>query len=387
VRAWALAEWALLPLRIFLGATFLFAGLQKLSNPNFFNFNSPNSIHAQLMGAARVSPIHALLSHMVGLATPIGIMIAAGEMAIGIGTLLGLWTRIAAVGGLILSFSLFLAVSFHTSPYYTGADIVFSFAWIPFIIGGGPSRFSVDGWAAGFAARQVGVRRCELVAVPFSKVQGVCGHFVSGKCTARHGLACDASACPWLLGDFAPTVTPVKIATLQRRSLVLGAAAAASAAVGATVLGAAVAAGGRLAGGAHVPSSSTGQLGSGATTTTTLGSSSPATSTPVARKYSGTLLGAASQVPTGQAASFTIPTTGDPGIVIHEKGGQFQAYDSVCPHMGCTVGYSGSANLMVCPCHGSQFLASTGQVLSGPAPHGLTKLNVVLEPDGNIYLK
>src|ERR1035441_6358681 len=43
VRAWELSEWALLPLRLFLGVTFTFAGLQKLANPNFFDSKSPIS--------------------------------------------------------------------------------------------------------------------------------------------------------------------------------------------------------------------------------------------------------------------------------------------------------------------------------------------------------
>ena len=54
--------------------------------------------------------------------------------------------------------------------------------------------------------------------------------------------------------------------------------------------------------------------------------------------------------------------------------------------MGCTVGYSPSNNLLVCPCHGSEFLVKNGDVISGPAPHGLTKLDVVEGSDGNLYL-
>lgn len=385
MRAWALAEWALAPLRIFLGVTFLFAGLQKLSNPNFFNAKSPNSIHAQLVGAARFSPIHALLGHMVAAATPIGMIIAYGEIAVGVGVLLGLWTRIAAVGGALLSFSLFLAVSFHSSPYYTGADVVFFFAWMPFVIAGSSSRFSIDAWVARYAARKEGVPPTEFVAIPFAKVQGICGHFSHNQCSARRGLACDAAACPVLLGDHPSSVTPVAIDALNRRSVVVGGIVAASAATAAVIMGSAVAATGKLIGNATVPTSPTGELALGGNVTTTTGSSS--TPTTVATKYSGTLLGAASEIPVGKPATFTIPASGDPGIVFHEKNGEFLCYDTVCPHMGCTVGYSPSANLLVCPCHGSEFLVSTGAVISGPAPRGLEKLDVVEEPDGNIYLK
>ena len=126
------------PLRLFLGVTFLFAGLQKLANPDFFQSSSPISIHAQLVGADRSSPIHALLTHLVPIAPAVGLVIALGEVAIGLGILVGLWTRVAAVAGMALSFGLFLTVSFHSSPYFTGSDIVFLFAWTPLALAGRP---------------------------------------------------------------------------------------------------------------------------------------------------------------------------------------------------------------------------------------------------------
>ncbi len=121
----------------------------------------------------------------------------------------------------------------------------------------------------------------------------------------------------------------------------------------------------------------------GAGTTTTL----PATTTTTAATTSGTLLGKASQVALGKPATFTIPSSGDPGIVFQLSAGKFVAYDTVCPHAGCTVGYSSSNNLMVCPCHGSEFLVKNGDVIKGPAPHGLTEYSVVEGSDGNLYLQ
>ena len=101
----------LLPLRAFLGFTFCFAGLQKLANPRFFDAADPASIQAQLAGAARRSPVHALISPLTHVAVPLGILIALGELAVGVGTLLGLRARLAAAGGLGLSLMLFLTVS------------------------------------------------------------------------------------------------------------------------------------------------------------------------------------------------------------------------------------------------------------------------------------
>lgn len=377
VRAWALSEWALLPLRFFLGATFVFAGLQKLANPNFFNAQSPSSIQAQLIASARVSPIHLLISHLLRFATPLGIVIALSELAIGLGALLGLWTRVAAIGGAVLSFSLFLTVSFHASPFYTGADIVFTFAWLPFIVAGSGARLSLDAMIARRVAREQHVALPEVVAIQFATVQNVCGHFNKGKCGARQGLPCDAAVCPVLLGPRAPIATRVELDTVDRRSMVLGSAAAAALGTSALILGGAVAEAGRLIGGAPAPKRSPQLSGQGSTSTTT---------TP-GQKSAGTLLGPAKDVPVGQAATFTIPSSGDPGIVLQPSSGQYVAYDAVCPHAGCQVGYYAANQMLVCPCHGSQFQVSTGAVLNGPAPHGLTALKITKGSDGNLYLQ
>jgi thiosulfate dehydrogenase [quinone] large subunit len=378
-----MAEWALLPLRLFLGATFLYAGLQKLANPNFFRAQSPISIQAQLIAASHTSPLHALLIHLIRVAVPIGVVISFSEVAIGVGVLLGLWTRIAAIGGAVLSFSLFLTISFHASPYFTGADIVFFFAWLPFIITGGGTKLSADAWIADRVATREGVASPELVAIPFATVQRICGHFHEGACAARQGLACDKTVCPVLLGERAPLVTRVSIDSVERRALVMGGAVAAGVGAAVLVLGGAAVEVGKAVGGAKRAASATTNLtvptgGSPTTTTPTTGGAVSTTK--------GTLLGSAKDVPKGRAAAFTIPSSGDPGIVIHTDGAFF-AYDAVCPHAGCTVGYYAANDIIVCPCHGSEFAVTTGDVLNGPAPHGLAKLKVVEGSNGNLYLQ
>ena len=174
-RAFTLSGWALVPLCLFLGVTFCFAGLQKLANPNFFNANSPTSIQAQLIASIRISPLHELLGHLLRFAVPIGIVIALAELAVGLGTILGLWTRVAAAGGMVLSITLFLTVSFHSSPYYTGADIVFVFAWLPLVLAGSGGVLSLDGVIAARVAGSTtsGRRRSFLSDSPsFSRCAG-----------------------------------------------------------------------------------------------------------------------------------------------------------------------------------------------------------------------
>jgi thiosulfate dehydrogenase (quinone) large subunit len=389
VRAWALSEWALVPLRCFIGATFLYAGMQKLANPNFFNRNSPISIQSQLIAAAHTSPLSGLLVHLEGIAKPIGLVIAFGEIAVGVGTLIGLWTRIAAIGGLIISLSLFLTVSFHASPYFTGADIVFFFAWMPFILSGAGTRLSADAMIAQRVAAKAGQPSPELVPIPFATVQAICGNYEEGHCSARGGLACDAAVCPVLLGGRGPIVTRTALDAVDRRSVVVGAGVAAGVAAGVLILGGAAADVGKLINNAPKPKKAT-QLSLSTTSTTTTttpdGTGTTPTTTP-GPVPKGKLLGSASEVPDNHAASFTIPSNGDPGIVIHTVSGDFVAYNAVCPHMGCTVGYSSANKIIVCPCHGSEFEVSDGDVIVGPAPHGLTKLKVVEGTNGNLYLQ
>ena len=92
-------------------------------------------------------------------------------------------------------------------------------------------------------------------------------------------------------------------------------------------------------------------------------------------------------MPVGGSARFTDPKTGDPGLVLQPIKGQYLAYDAVCPHAGCTVGYSAAADLIVCPCHGSEFDPSTGAVVSPPAPHGLTSIHVVVDANGELVVE
>jgi len=63
-----------------------------------------------------------------------------------------------AAGGLALSLMLFLTVSFHSAPYYTGADIVFAFAWTPLLLAGSGSVLSLDTAIARWADQRAGSR-------------------------------------------------------------------------------------------------------------------------------------------------------------------------------------------------------------------------------------
>src|SRR5436190_19597186 len=59
------AGWTLLPLRLFLAITFVYAGMQKLTDPQFFHKSTPGYIGNQLIALAHGSPLHDLLIKMI----------------------------------------------------------------------------------------------------------------------------------------------------------------------------------------------------------------------------------------------------------------------------------------------------------------------------------
>ncbi|MEV7195840.1 DoxX family protein [Streptomyces sp. NPDC093510] len=136
-------RYALLPLRIFLGITFIYAGLDKLTDSTFMQADGEGSIGAQMDGVRDISAIPPLVD--LSLKSPVGFgyAIALGELAVGIGTLVGLLARVAALGGVLISLSLWLTVSWHETPYYYGNDLAYLMAWLPLVLAGA-SVFSVD---------------------------------------------------------------------------------------------------------------------------------------------------------------------------------------------------------------------------------------------------
>ncbi|MGW0791656.1 DoxX family protein [Streptomyces sp. NPDC002911] len=131
-------QYALLPLRIFLGVTFVYAGLDKLTDSAFLSASGTGSI-GEMMNAVRDG---AAIPGLVDLALKspegFGYAIAIGELLVGLGTLVGLWARLAALGGALISLSLWLTVSWQTEPYYYGNDLPYMFCWVPLVLAGAP---------------------------------------------------------------------------------------------------------------------------------------------------------------------------------------------------------------------------------------------------------
>jgi nitrite reductase/ring-hydroxylating ferredoxin subunit len=66
----------------------------------------------------------------------------------------------------------------------------------------------------------------------------------------------------------------------------------------------------------------------------------------------------------------------DDVLVVQPRKGTFRAYDAACPHQRTIVEEPDSEGVITCPGHQSRFRASDGSRISGPAPRGLTKIEV-----------
>ncbi|MFD8013965.1 DoxX family protein [Streptomyces sp. NPDC058955] len=143
--AWraTVSRYALLPLRIFLGVTFVYAGLDKLTDPAFLADTGTGSIGETMRGVRDSSAVPWLVDLALNSPTGFGYAIAFGELAVGLGTLLGLFARVAALGGALISLSLWLTVSWQVNPYYLGNDLAYLIAWLPLLLAGAP-LLSVD---------------------------------------------------------------------------------------------------------------------------------------------------------------------------------------------------------------------------------------------------
>ena len=138
----------LLPLRVFMSVTFLYAGIQHLTDPSYFDASKPGFIGHLISRYAVGSPIHDLLMGLVEPnAVAFGYVVAVGEALIGMAVLLGLFFKVASFLGLVLNFTFFLSATWNAFPYYFGSDIVFVMCWLT-LLTGPQAGLSVDGWIA-----------------------------------------------------------------------------------------------------------------------------------------------------------------------------------------------------------------------------------------------
>jgi len=129
-----------------MGFTFLYAGLQHLTDPSYFDPSMAGYIGKLVISYSTGSPIHAFL---IGVVEPnavaFGYSVAIGECLIGIAVLAGFLFRIAAFAGLVLNLTFYLSATWNAFPFYFGSDIVFVMCWLTLLLTGPQLKHSIDG--------------------------------------------------------------------------------------------------------------------------------------------------------------------------------------------------------------------------------------------------
>lgn len=93
----------------------------------------------------------------------------------------------------------------------------------------------------------------------------------------------------------------------------------------------------------------------------------------------------ASALPPGSSLNFRYPTEKDTAILIRTADGTYYAYEQQCSHLTCPVYFSKDHNRLECPCHEGGFDVVTGNVLYGPPPRPLDKIDVEVRSDGGVW--
>jgi thiosulfate dehydrogenase [quinone] large subunit len=260
-----------------------------------------------------------------------------------------------------LNLLLFLTNSWHTYPYFLGSDIVFVFAWLPFVVAGAARQPTLE---------TIG-RRFKMPRAPAQRrVPGTAGSTAPRRpapagepeLTRRGAVTAALSAVAAVTALIAGISVLLRGAYRPARTLSASSSSRSTATVGAT----------------HPTS----RHRSTASANSTTGARSTDAGSPSGLPAGAVRLGAAGQLPVGQGAIYRDPGNGQPDIVIRQANGTLVAHSAVCTHAGCEVGYQGGQ--IVCPCHGSVFDAKTGAVITGPAVTGLSPRKVI-QHAGEIY--
>ncbi len=248
-----------------------------------------------------------------------GLAIALTEIAVGLGTLLGIAPVLLAASGFAINLGLTLTATWHVHPYFLGSDSMYAVGWAAYTAG--------------------------LVEIELRRRRGTTGKGVRVPEAGEMG----------------------------RREVLRGGVLA-----GATIIAAGAAK--ALAGS---PTKTTSALGSGASQGSTGGAGvaggAASSSTAGGSSVGGTPIVDLANLPVGQAMGFQAPGVG-PAALVRLGQNDVVAFSRTCTHAGCLVGYDPSSRILVCPCHGAQFDPANGATpIAGPTSTPLAPITVAVD--------
>ena len=87
----------------------------------------------------------------------------------------------------------------------------------------------------------------------------------------------------------------------------------------------------------------------------------------------------------GTSLNFRYPTEKESAILVRSLDGSYHAFGQKCTHLSCPVYFDRSHQRLECPCHEGAFDARTGDVLYGPPPRALDRLQLELRANGEVW--
>jgi len=84
----------------------------------------------------------------------------------------------------------------------------------------------------------------------------------------------------------------------------------------------------------------------------------------------------ANELQPGASLNFRYPREEDTAILIRAADGNYYAYGQKCTHLSCPVYFDRESQHLECPCHEGGFDVKTGNVLYGPPPRPLDKIEL-----------
>ena len=142
--SWRSQPIAIRIMRGWLGITWIYAGWDKATNPGFLTRGSSSFIGTQLSGYSTQSPLGSLFNKLIEHSVAVGILVMVSEFAIGLATLLWVAPTSVAFAGFTMSTGLWLASSFHVSPYFLASDTAYAILWLAYFLTLVGNRRTVD---------------------------------------------------------------------------------------------------------------------------------------------------------------------------------------------------------------------------------------------------